>query len=192
MNKQESKYFNTASLFDEALIILLEEKDIEYITIKEICSKAGFNRSTFYLHYESIYDLLNETLEYIINKFVTYFDKEPKVFIDKIDKTDKDDLNFINENYLRPYLEFVRDNKKLFLAVFKHPNTMKSIEAYADLEKYILNPILDKYNISDCKKKYYLQFYIHGIMGVVREWITNDCADDLDNIMNIIIECVRT
>ena len=41
MNRQESKYFNTASLFDEALIFLLEQKDIEYITVKEICEKAG-------------------------------------------------------------------------------------------------------------------------------------------------------
>ena len=53
MNKNESKYFNTAILFDEALIYLLENKDIEYITIKEICNKAGVNRSTFYLHYEN-------------------------------------------------------------------------------------------------------------------------------------------
>ena len=36
MNKNESKYFGTAILFDEALIYLLEKKDIEYITIKEI------------------------------------------------------------------------------------------------------------------------------------------------------------
>lgn len=36
MNKKGSKYFNTAILFDEALIYLLEKKDIEYITIKEI------------------------------------------------------------------------------------------------------------------------------------------------------------
>ena len=191
MNKQESKYFNTASLFDETLIVLLEDKDIEYITIKEICAKAGFNRSTFYLHYESIYDLLNETLDYIINKFVTYFDKVPKSFIDKLDNANKEDLNFINENYLRPYLEFIRDNKKIFLAAFKHPNTMKSIEAYSDLEKYVLNPILDKYDIPNYKRKYYLQFYIHGIMGIIREWIINNCDEKLDNIMNIIIECVR-
>ena len=42
MNKNESKYFNTAILFDEALIYLLEKKDIEYITIKEIFN-AIFN-----------------------------------------------------------------------------------------------------------------------------------------------------
>ena len=72
MNKQESKYFNTASLFDETLITLLEQKDIEYITVKEICEKAGFNRSTFYLHYESIKDLLNETLDYIVKKLINH------------------------------------------------------------------------------------------------------------------------
>lgn len=32
---------------DEALILLLEDKDFEYITVKEICRKAGVNRSTF-------------------------------------------------------------------------------------------------------------------------------------------------
>ncbi len=37
MNKSESKYFNTAARMDEALILLLEKKDLEYITVKEIC-----------------------------------------------------------------------------------------------------------------------------------------------------------
>ena len=41
MNKNESKYFNTAIKMDEALISLLEKKDFAYITVKEICDKAG-------------------------------------------------------------------------------------------------------------------------------------------------------
>ena len=65
MNKNESKYFNTAIKMDEALITLLEKKDFEYITIKEICDVAGVNRSTFYLHYENTCDLLKETTQYI-------------------------------------------------------------------------------------------------------------------------------
>ena len=74
MNKNESKYFNTAILFDEALINLLEYKDIDYITIKEICNKAGVNRSTFYLHYENISDLVNECMEYVNQKFLGKFE----------------------------------------------------------------------------------------------------------------------
>ena len=65
MNKSESKYFNTALRMDEALIALLEKKDLEYITVKEICHQAGVNRSTFYLHYESIAELLDEAMEMI-------------------------------------------------------------------------------------------------------------------------------
>lgn len=191
MNKHESKYFNTASLFDEALISLLEKKDLEYITIKEICNCAGVNRSTFYLHYESIEDLLNETLQYITKKLVTYFNREPKVLIEKMPNTTKEELNFINESYLKPYLEFVKDNKKVFLAAFRNPSSMKSKEAYYDLEKYILNPILEKYAISEFKRKYYLQFYINGIMGIVKEWTLNNCNDKIDDIINIIIECVN-
>ena len=65
MNKNESKYFNTARLMDEAFLQLLAKKDYEYITVKEICLKAGVNRSTFYLHYENMDDLLKESVFYI-------------------------------------------------------------------------------------------------------------------------------
>ena len=191
MNKQESKYFNTASLFDEALITLLEQKDFEYITVKEICTKAGFNRSTFYLHYESIEDLLNETLKYVVNKLITHFDKNPEEFIKKIETSNKEDLIFINEEYLKPYLEFIKANKKVFIAAFKNPTVMKAKEAYLSLEKFILNPILDKYCVPHNKKRYLLQFYVNGIMAIIREWIIDDCQDKIDDIITIIIECVR-
>lgn len=65
MEKKTSKYYETARLMDEALLVLLEKKDFAFITIKEICAKAGVNRSTFYLHYENTNDLLAETISMI-------------------------------------------------------------------------------------------------------------------------------
>lgn len=50
---------------DEAFLELLGEKDFPYITVKEICSRAGVNRSTFYLHYETIEDLLAESVSHM-------------------------------------------------------------------------------------------------------------------------------
>ena len=76
MNKNKSKYFNTALFMNEALLSLLEKKDFEYITVKELCNKAGVNRSTFYLHYETMNDLLNETINMIEKKFYSSFNKE--------------------------------------------------------------------------------------------------------------------
>lgn len=70
MNKSESKFYNTALLMDQALIELLNKKEFEYITVKEICEKAGVNRSTFYLHYETINDLLSECIDNINKHFI--------------------------------------------------------------------------------------------------------------------------
>ena len=56
MNRSESRYFATAARMDEAFLTLLAKKDFEYITVKEICEVAGVNRSTFYLHYETMSD----------------------------------------------------------------------------------------------------------------------------------------
>ena len=101
MNKSESKYFNTALLMDEALIRLLEVKDYEYITVKEICEKAGVNRSTFYLHYETVNDLLSECLENIKKRFLDSFAKKPNDFIGSIGTVPLDDLVLISSDYLR-------------------------------------------------------------------------------------------
>lgn len=65
MNKSESKYFNTAMRMDKAFLTLLEKKDFEYITVKEFCTMAEVNRSTFYLHYENMGDLLEESIHYM-------------------------------------------------------------------------------------------------------------------------------
>lgn len=79
---------------DEALICLLNEKDYEYITIKEICKKAGVNRSMFYFHYESIDDLLEETLGFINKKSFDYFE-DTSDFITSIDLFSKENLYLI-------------------------------------------------------------------------------------------------
>ncbi len=73
MNRAESKYFNTAVKMDLALISLLKKKSFEYVTVSEICKAAGVNRSTFYLHYETLGDLLDETAQYLFNDFLSYF-----------------------------------------------------------------------------------------------------------------------
>lgn len=191
MNKNESKYFNTAILFDEALIYLLEKKDIEYITIKEICKKAGVNRSTFYLHYENVNDLVEETLNYINEKFINYFNENSKDFIDKIKKSSLEELNLIEKKYLTPYLTFIKDNNRIFKASFNNPSGMKTSSRYNHLKKYVLIPILDRFNVEEKEKDYILTFYINGIMAVIKEWIRNGCKDEISVIEDIIIKCVR-
>ena len=43
-----------------ALLELMLEKGLDHITAKELAERAGIGRSTFYVHYESVYDALQE------------------------------------------------------------------------------------------------------------------------------------
>ena len=126
MNKSESKYYNTALLMNSALVEILNKKEYEYITVKEICEKAGVNRSTFYLHYETIDDLLNETIENQNKQFFSYFNKSAKDFVSKINSCPKQDLILITPEYLTPYLKYIKENKTSHQVAVKHQYFMNS------------------------------------------------------------------
>ena len=146
MNKNESKYFNTAIRMDEALITLLEKKDFEYITIMEICETAGVNRSTFYLHYENTFDLLRETTRYILDKHFAYYSSDTKGITERFVNCEREDLVFITSEYLYPYLTFIKDNQRIFKVSIKHFHSLGMDDVYGKMFKHIFNP----YQATNC------------------------------------------
>ena len=191
MNKSESKYFHTAQRMDEALIALLEEKDLEYITVKEICHRAGVNRSTFYLHYETISDLLNETLEMINQRFLSYFPQQEEDVLGNMGSREREDLVLVTREYLLSYLRFIRDNKKVYRAAFRNPGSMQAHARYGELKRRIFDPILERFAIPCPHRPYYMVYYMEGIIAIVKEWLRQDCADEVEMIAGIIESCVR-
>ncbi|WP_297711556.1 TetR/AcrR family transcriptional regulator [Dysosmobacter sp.] len=191
MNRSESKYFNTALRMDEALLALLEEKDLEYITVKEICHRAGVNRSTFYLHYETIADLVDEALEMINQRFRSYFPQQEEEILGNMGNRERENLVLVTREYLLPYLRFIRDNKKVYRAAFRNPSSMQAHTRYGELKQQILGPILERFEIPAAQRPYYMAYYVEGIIAIVKEWLRQDCADEVEMIADIIESCVR-
>ena len=188
LNKSESKYYNTACLMDEALILLLEKKEYSYITIKEICEKAGVNRSTFYLHYETMNDLLSETIEYVGNKINKKFSN--KVINKQVIKdSGLEDLLLITPEYLLPYLEFLKENKAIYKIAYSQPNVFKEQYVVNHLHKNIFEPILNRFLVPKNEQKYMISFYLSGMGALMIEWINNDCKEDIQTIINILLKC---
>ena len=190
MNKFESKYFNTAKKMDNALISLLEEKAFEYITVSEICKKAGVNRSTFYLHYENTVDLLDEAVRYLINDFMTYFDVNINEIKTKFKDSSLEDLNFISDKYLHPYLLYVKDNKKVFSTALSHSAAFRFNEIFIKLYENIFDPVLERFNYPVDDRKYAMMFYLTGITAIVTEWLEDGCNRPIEEISGIIYGCI--
>lgn len=190
MNKSESKYFNTAVRFNKALLSLLEKKAFEYISISEICEKAGVNRSTFYLHYENTSDLLRETIAYVLDNFSSYFSVDIKSISTKFSNCDLQDLKFVNEKYLYPYLLFIKENQRVFSAVLSQPAAFDSKSIFQRLFDNIFKPILDRFNYPREEQNYVMMFYLNGITAIIIEWLKDDCQKSIEDIAGIIRICI--
>ena len=190
MNKLESKYFNTAIRFNKALLSLLENKPFEYITIREICETAKVNRSTFYLHYENTRDLLKETTTYVLGNFDSYFPVDAESVMAQFANCDLQDLKFIDEKYLCPYLSFIKDNQEVFSAILSQPTTFDSKTIFQGLFDNIFKPILDRFHYPRDEQNYVMMFYLNGITAIITEWLKEGCQKSMEDISAIIHVCV--
>lgn len=190
MNKSESKYFNTAKKMDEALISLLEEKAFEYITISELCKRARVNRSTFYLHYENMVDLLNETARFLLDGFKEYFGDKQKDIAGRIKENTLEELIFISDEYLRPYLTYIKENKSVFSTILTHSVSFGFNEIFKRLYENIFNPILERYNYPIADRQYAMMFYLNGITAIVKEWLKDGCEKTIEEVSQIIYGCI--
>ncbi len=192
MNRSESKYFHTAVLMDQAFLELLDQKDFEYITVKEICEKAGVNRSTFYLHYETVADLLDESIEYMNRQFEAYFSNDRVLDIGSIESTDIDRLYLITPQYVTPYLHYVRDHRRLFRIAVEKSSVLGSDRKLNSLFEQVIGPIMQRYHVAEEKQPFLLSFYIHGIAAVLTMWVEHDCRESIEFISDTIAECIKS
>ena len=183
MNKNESKYFNTAKKMNDALLFLLEKKQFEYITIKDVCQKANVNRSTFYLHYDNLNDLLDETISQANEDFFNAFSS---IEMKDITISNPNELNFINDRYLLPYLNFVKEHKRLYKEVKNNSSLFKADLMQKEVYEKMVDRILDKFAIEEKYKKYVFDFFLSGIQSVISNWLKNDCDLDVQIVADII------
>ena len=189
MNKNESKYFKSAEKMHTALLTLLDSKDFELISVKEICETAGVNRSTFYLHYDNVNDLLHETVEAVYKDFFGRFGAEGPGALD-IDEKNEDELFLVTPKYLMPYLDFVEENRKLFYLMYEKNEMMGVEKTYETWFKTIFGPILTRFGVPQKEQPLIMVFYLKGIIGVVTEWVRGGCTESKNEIISVIQKCI--
>ena len=185
MNKNESKYFNTAKKMNDALITLLETKEYEYITIKEICHIANVNRSTFYLHYSNMNDLLEETIKSLNQSFHSHFkSKENESTI--ISKENIEDLLFINDDNIIPYLNFIKENKNIYKVLKNHPQLFNVNKIYDQTFRKLFVPIMNRFGLDEKWHKYLMDYYISGLTSIILDWVYDDCKIPIQEVSDFI------
>ncbi len=143
------------------------------------------------MHYESIVDLLDETLDYIGDKFDSYF-TSAELDINEISTLPLEKLYLITPEYLAPWLGFIKENVKLFQTFLTRHETLKISSFYERIFKMVISPILTRFKVKEQDQEYMFLFYVEGIIGIVKKWIREGCARPIDEITSIINQVVQT
>ena len=148
----------------EALLILLKTKPYSEISVKEIVSKAGVGRATFYRNFKDKDDVLDYK-----------FHEMSKDFIADTHLTPTTDEDF--------YYVFM----KIFYLLKKHKDLMKNIfESNVD---YIYFNFLNNSMSSFLKKMpaisndYVYLGYAGALYNICKEWIKGDCKESMNKMI---------
>ena len=175
----------TSSLMVEALLLLLEKKEYDFITVKEICEKAGINRSTFYMHYDTKDDLLVETMKYINARLLS--DSNYDAIIPR--SNDEKNLN-LDEIHLVPYLNTIKELKKIYRVLPHKPHIFKNSNINKELYRNLCDKLLWKYNIKNDEMEFACAYFNYGVLAIIDKWVESDCKEDVSKIANLIIKLI--
>ena len=181
MNKKNNiRYQNTEIIIENAFLKLLELKNLRHITVRELCANIDINRSTFYAHYQDIYDLLNK-IEYRLSR--------------ELRESFNEDYYINGEtsiiNYIKIFLTFASKNKVFY------KNFVNSRESFPIKEGF--DELLNKFAIPYYKNKgisseeaiiYHFIFMQAGFTMVLKRWLNDNCKDPIDKIADIILNCI--
>ena len=121
----------------QAMTALGYKKPYHEITVKELCKTAYIARSTFYLTYKNIDELLIDMEDYYLRQLVPIYD----VYV----RTE-----YLNrqEHFCSDTLRYIQENKKIFYLFLVQQPDMRFIQKWKILLKYCLWENLKKDNTS--------------------------------------------
>ncbi len=164
--KNNKRRQSSQNKIEKTFIELLQTKEIEQISVSDICSRCQLNRSTFYANYLDVYDLA-----------------------DKIrDKLEQDvaDLFTPSESSIYSYGDWVKlfyhikENPLFYKTYFKLGYDQNHIALISDREANY--PELNQKHI-----EYRMEFFRAGFNAIVKKWLAGGCKETPEEMNEILV-----
>ena len=180
--KMDRRVRKTKAQLREGLARLMQQKSIKEISVKELVDEVDINRSTFYLHYTDIYQMLQKIEEDAMQNITEVMKKYP-INSDNPDTV----LQFIVQ-----FFSIMDNDRDLCLALLGPHGDMAFVEQIENLlAETFLKQLPDKFPKNDPNIKYPYAFILNGCVGLIRTWLscpTNESPEQVARLIYRLIE----
>ncbi len=178
--REDLRVVKTKECIRTALFELMGEKRFEKITISEISARARINRKTFYRHYTSPSDVIEELENEVLAEFSATLRRGGDSLLD-VGAAIRD-ISTTIEQRKEFFKSFMRQNPDIFnkgklKAMLCRVITvsMRNAGALTENEK-ALNAAAE--------------FSVSGVLALYSAWFDSDCADDLQFITETAVNMI--
>ena len=163
----------TKMLLKQSLIELMREKSIHEISIKDICNGADINRSTFYRHYNTQYELYDDILEDITCDIGDIF----------VRCAGED---YTTQLFLSEVLKYIEAHRDTFLVILSGHSNISMGETF----NRFTNRFIDLENASELKV-YIVQFIAAGMTSFIWTWLNKETRRSAEDV-SLVISSIMT
>lgn len=166
MNTKNNKRKRESRVKIESIFVeLLQTKELDQVTVSDICSLAGLNRSTFYANYMNIYelaDIVRGSLEQSVSE----------LYRDEVENS------FNSNDYLKLF-RHIADNRLFYKTYFKlgYDNQFKIVKYDT---KLAANHFENRF------VHYHIEFFRSGFNAIVKMWLAGGCTETQEEMNEII------
>lgn len=152
---------------EKVFLQLVQNYEIEEISVAEICRLAHVNRSTFYANYLDIYDLVQKVKKRMVEEYASIFQHDRNTGHNK-------------ESFLKMF-RHIKENQIFYRTYFKLKYDLTHDEIiYYDKE-------LAKKYFNDEYTNYHILMFKAGITILIKEWLNNHCKEDPEIMVEILL-----
>ncbi|MBE6829351.1 MAG: hypothetical protein E7519_03990 [Ruminococcaceae bacterium] len=178
--KNNQRFQDNEKKIEECLVSMLKTQDISLITVRSICQAANINRSTFYSHYQDIYDLLDK-LEKKMNACL----------IGQYDTVERNGSFFMTAEFFVPFLNFIKCNQSFYRATLNKRKSFPIETGFEPLWNTIVKPYSLHNGITEEEEMmYYFVFYQAGVTMCLKRWVDQGCQVPVEQICSYFLHCL--
>ena len=174
--KTDRRVLYTKMFLRESLLELMKEKPVDKITPTELCRKAEINRNTFYTHYYTARDVLEEVeTEFstqIIDSLSSRFSAE----------------NIDIPQMLNEICRMIYEKQDFCKILLSENGDAAFLEGVITLGKNVIIQGWQKVGVSlpDDQMEMFFSFIISGSIAMIRNWAANDMKNTPGEIARLI------
>lgn len=179
--KEDRRVRRTKKLLTQALTQLLQEKQINEITVKELTDLADMNRGTFYLYYKDMFDMLEKIEDGLF-----------EALDEIVSLHEHDDVARQTAPILLDLFHFIEDNQEMCRVLLSPHGDMNFLHK---LNQVVREKCLQMWPNEEDKKdatfEYHYSFVVYGCVGVFRAWLNGNCQEPAEKMAEMADAMIR-